>query len=122
MPKREIFKDAYDWLDNTHAAHNYGNKAAKAFAKEIRQYMGKNFIEGCVSDGAPYVICGDYEVTDWIITETFENLLNQSIRNAVDWDEKAAPEKLIELMAVLQRVSAKADRVVKRLRKKAAAK
>jgi hypothetical protein len=121
MPKREIFKDAYDWLDNTHAAHNYGNKAAKAFAKEIRQYMGKNFIEGCVSDGAPYVICGDYEVTDWIITETFENLLNQCVREAVEWDEKAALEKLIELMAVLERVSAKADRVVKRLRKKAGA-
>jgi hypothetical protein len=122
MAKREIFKDAYDWLDDTHAADNYGKKAARAFAKEIRQDLRKNFIDGCVGDGVPYVICGDDEATSWTITETFENLLNQSIRNAVDWDEKAAPEKLIELMAVLQRVSAKADRVVKRLRKKAAAK
>ena len=122
MPKREILKNAYDWLDDTHAADNYGKKAARAFAKEIRQDLRKNFIDGCVGDGAPYVICGDDEATSWTITETFENLLNQSIRNAVDWDEKAAPEKLIELMAVLQRVSAKANRVVKRLRKKAAAK
>jgi hypothetical protein len=122
MTKREIFKDAYDWLDNTHAADNYGKKAAKAFAKEIRQDLRKNFINGCVGDGAPYVICGDDEVTSWTITETFENLLNQSIRDAVEWDEKAAPEKLTELMGVLQRVSAKANRVVKRLRKKAAAK
>jgi len=122
MAKREIFKDAYDWLDNTHAADNYGKKAAKAFAKEIRQDLRKNFIDGCVGDGAPYVICGDDEATSWTITETFENLLNQSIRNAVEWDEKAAPEKLIKLMAVLQRVSTKADRVVKRLRKQAAAK
>jgi len=121
MPKREIFKDAFDWLDDTHAADNYGKKAARAFAKEIRQDLRKNFIDGCVGDGAPYVICGDDEATSWTITETFENLLNQSIRNAVEWDEKAAPEKLIDLIAVLQRVSIKAERVLKRLRKKAAA-
>ena len=121
MAKREIFKDAFEWFDSTYAADNYGNKAAKAFAKEIRQYMNKNYIEGCVGNGAPYVICGDDEVVDWIIIETFENLLNQCIRHAVEHDEGAAPEQLTELIAVLQRVSAKAERVVKRLRKKAGA-
>ena len=121
MPKRKIFKDAFEWFDNTYAADDYGKKAAKAFAKEIRQDLRKNCIHGRMYDDAPYVICGDDQLRDWQITETFENLLNECIRHAVEWDEGAAPEKLTELIAVLARVSAKAERVVKRLRKKAGA-
>lgn len=121
MPKSVVQKNAYNWLDNTHAAANYGRKAARAFAKEIRQDLRKNFINGCMGDDGPYVSCGDIEAADWIIIDTVENLLNQCIRDAVDQDEAAAPEQLTELMVVLQRVSAKANRVVKRLRKNAGA-
>lgn len=112
--KREVYPKAFRWFAEVRAAEEHGSRAALAFAHVARVDARKNCLEAGFPkrDRPPSVVAGDSMFEEWIFEETFDVLLGQYIKGAVEFGE---PECLDALIPVLEKAIKKAKAAKKKM-------
>lgn len=103
--KRHTIRTSFDWFRDSVAAETHGEKAAEAFAKEMRAEVHQNQIVCWVGLKTPRVVAGDAFFEDWTVSTPLEALLAEGIKRVCyDGDLR----DLVHLLRVLDRISKKA--------------